>query len=153
MLFFFQERLSALLLDLALDIVRDGEGATKLITVQVKGAVDMEEADLAARTIANSSLFKTACFGQDPNWGRIIAALGRSGAQFDPEQVSISFDDVFLVEKGISLDRDVEEKAAGVLRKDSFQLVVDLKEGDSEKKIYTCDLSPDYIRINADYRT
>ncbi|MFO7761348.1 MAG: bifunctional glutamate N-acetyltransferase/amino-acid acetyltransferase ArgJ [Desulfobia sp.] len=150
---FFQERLSALLLDLALDIVRDGEGATKLITVQVKGAVDMEEADLAARTIANSSLFKTACFGQDPNWGRIIAALGRSGAQFDPEQVSISFDDVFLVEKGISLDRDVEEKAAGVLRKDSFQLVVDLKEGDSEKKIYTCDLSPDYIRINADYRT
>ncbi|MFP3983789.1 MAG: bifunctional glutamate N-acetyltransferase/amino-acid acetyltransferase ArgJ [Desulfurivibrionaceae bacterium] len=149
----FQEALSLLLLDLALDIVRDGEGATKLITVEVRGAASEDEADLAARTVADSSLFKTACFGEDPNWGRIMAALGRSGAEFDPEEVSVSFDDVLLVEKGVGLGRDQETKAAGVLRNDHFRVVIDLKQGGAGKKIYTCDLSLDYVRINADYRT
>lgn len=149
----FREALSLLLLDLALDIVRDGEGATKLITVEVKGAASENEADLAARTVADSSLFKTACFGEDPNWGRIIAALGRSGAGFDPERVSVSFDDVLLVEKGVGLGREQEAKAAEVLRNDHFRVVIDLKQGEAGKKIYTCDLSLDYVRINADYRT
>lgn len=149
----FQENFSALLLDLALDIIRDGEGATKLITVQVRGAANGEEADLAARTVANSSLFKTACFGEDPNWGRIIAALGRSGARFDPDQISIDFDDAPVLVRGKISDPAWEERAAKVLRKAAFVLGIDLHVGSAEKKIYTCDLSLDYVKINADYRT
>jgi len=149
----FQECLDELLLDLALQIVKDGEGATKLITVHVAGAATTEGADRAARTIANSSLFKTACFGEDANWGRIIAALGRSGADFDAEQVSIAFDDVVMVEKGLGLGADQESLATAVLKKDAFTLHVNLNAGAAESLVYTCDLSINYIKINADYRT
>ena len=149
----FQECLDDLLLDLALQIVKDGEGATKLITVHVSGAETAEDADRAARTIANSSLFKTACFGEDANWGRIIAALGRSGAVFDAEKVSIAFDDVVMVEKGLGQGVDQESLATAVLKKDAFILHVNLNAGAAESMVYTCDLSIDYIKINADYRT
>jgi glutamate N-acetyltransferase / amino-acid N-acetyltransferase len=149
----FQECLDDLLLDLALQIVKDGEGATKLITVHVSGAETAEDADRAARTIANSSLFKTACFGEDANWGRIIAALGRSGAVFDAEKVSIAFDDVVMVEKGLGQGVDQESLATAVLKKDAFILHVNLNAGAAESMVYTCDLSIEYIKINADYRT
>ena len=149
----FQECLDDLLLDLALQIVKDGEGATKFITVHVTGAESEEDADRAARTIANSSLFKTACFGEDANWGRIIAALGRAGAVFDAGKVSIAFDDAVMVEKGLGLGPEQEYLATAVLKKDAFILHVDLGEGPAESRVYTCDLSIDYIKINADYRT
>lgn len=149
----FQQSLDDLVLDLALQIVKDGEGATKLITVHVTGAETEEDADRAARTIANSSLFKTACFGEDANWGRIIAALGRSEAVFDAYNVRIAFDDVVMVEKGLGLGAEQEALATAVLKRDAFVLHVDLGAGASESKVYTCDLSIDYIKINADYRT
>ena len=149
----FQECLDDLLLDLALQIVKDGEGATKFITIHVTGAESEEDADRAARTIANSSLFKTACFGEDANWGRIIAALGRAGAVFDAGKVEIAFDDVIMVKQGLGLGAEQERLATAVLKQDVFILQVNLHEGASESKIYTCDLSIDYIKINADYRT
>jgi glutamate N-acetyltransferase/amino-acid N-acetyltransferase len=148
-----QECLDDLLLDLALQIVKDGEGATKLITIHVTGAATEEDADRAARTVANSSLFKTACFGEDANWGRIIAALGRSGVVFDAYRVRIAFDDAVMVEKGLGLGPEQEALATAVLKKDAFVLHVDLGAGAAESKVYTCDLSIDYIKINADYRT
>ena len=149
----FQECLDDLLLDLALQIVKDGEGATKFITVHVTGAESEEDADRAARTIANSSLFKTACFGEDANWGRIIAALGRSGAVFDAGKVEIAFDDVIMVKQGLGLGAEQERLATAVLKQDVFILQVNLHEGPAESRVYTCDLSIDYIKINADYRT
>ena len=149
----FQESLDDLLLDLALQIVKDGEGATKLITVHVTRAVSEEDADRAARTIANSSLFKTACFGEDANWGRIIAALGRSGAVFDASKVQIAFNDVMMVDKGLGLGPEQEKLATAILKQDTFTLHINLNKGKAEGTVYTCDLSIDYIKINADYRT
>jgi len=149
----FHQCLDDLCLDLALQIVKDGEGATKLITVQVKGAASRQEADQAARTVANSCLVKTAFFGEDANWGRIIAALGRSGIDFDPEHVDIAFDDVLMVRDGLGLGPEQEKLATRVLKQQAFAVVIDLKTGQAEAKIYTCDLSVDYIRINADYRS
>lgn len=149
----FQQCLDELCLDLALQIVKDGEGATKLVTVHVTGAPGEQEADRAARTIANSSLVKTACFGEDANWGRIIAALGRAGFVFDESRVDIFFDDVPMVRDGLGLGGQQEQLATRVLKQDAFTICVDLKSGSSERKIYTCDLSIDYIKINADYRT
>ncbi len=149
----FYETLMEICLDLALQIVKDGEGATKLITVHVKGAHTIKDADQAARTIANSSLVKTAFFGEDANWGRIIAALGRSGINFDAGVVDIFFDDVMMVRGGLGLDMEQEKLATQVLKKDAFSVVVDLKQGNGEYRVYTCDLSIDYIKINADYRS
>ncbi|MEW6518295.1 MAG: bifunctional glutamate N-acetyltransferase/amino-acid acetyltransferase ArgJ [Thermodesulfobacteriota bacterium] len=149
----FRQALDELCLDLALQIVKDGEGATKLITVQVKGAASVAEADQAARTVANSSLVKTAFFGEDANWGRIIAALGRAGIDFDPYRVDISFDEVLMVRDGLGLGAEQEKLATNVLKQQAFAVVIDLKTGQAEAKVYTCDLSVDYIRINADYRS
>ncbi len=149
----FQQCLDELCLDLALQIVKDGEGATKLVTVHVVGAPDAKDADHAARTIANSSLVKTACFGEDANWGRIIAALGRSGVDFDGNCVDIFFDDVAMVRDGLGLGAEQESLATKVLKQDAFTIRVDMKNGSGERRIYTCDLSIDYIKINADYRT
>ena len=149
----FQAALSGLCLELAKMIVKDGEGATKLITVRVNGALSDQEADLAARTVANSALVKTAFFGQDANWGRIIGALGRSGAQFDAEVVDIAFDAITMVQDGLGLGAEVEVEASKVLRQDEFTVTIDLKAGDASTEIYTCDFSIDYVKINADYRT
>jgi glutamate N-acetyltransferase/amino-acid N-acetyltransferase len=149
----FQGVLDGLLKDLALQIVKDGEGASKLVTIRVLGAVTDSEAEMAARTIANSPLVKTAFYGEDPNWGRIIGALGRSGAEFDQEKVDIFFDDVQMVENGLGLWKEAEAKAAEVLKNESFTVTVDLKAGSGAAEFYTCDFSVDYVKINADYRT
>lgn len=149
----FQNTLDDLLKDLALQIVADGEGATKLVTVRVKGARSDEDADLAARTIANSPLVKTAFFGEDANWGRIIGALGRSGADFDQDKVDIAFDDVFMVVDGLGQGKEVEVEATKVLEQKEFTVTVDMKCGKGSREIYTCDFSIDYVKINADYRS
>ncbi len=139
--------------DLALKIVADGEGATKVVTIRITGARDEDGAMNAAQTIANSSLVKTAFFGEDANWGRIVAALGRSDCRFDQDRVSLFFDEIQMVENGIGLGPRAEAACLTVLRKDHFTVTVDLNDGLETAEVYTCDLSLDYIRINADYRS
>jgi glutamate N-acetyltransferase / amino-acid N-acetyltransferase len=149
----FRQTLEDLLRELALKIVADGEGATKLITIRVAGARSEEEARAAARTVANSNLVKTAFFGEDANWGRIIAALGRSGAEFSQDQVDIAFDDVTMVRAGVGQGRAVEAQATEVLKRRQFAVVIDLHAGSAAAEYYTCDFSIDYVKINADYRS
>ena len=149
----FSRALEGLLSDLARMIVRDGEGATKEVTIQIDGAKSAAEARLLAMTIATSPLVKTALFGQDANWGRILAAMGRSGVVFDPEKVNLFFDRIQVVAKGISTGPQQEGLAGKVLKKRAFTIRVDLHQGKTRAKIFTCDLSLDYVRINADYRT
>ncbi len=149
----FGAALVELLKDLALQIVADGEGATKTVTIKIIHAANAKEAEQAARTIANSPLVKTAFFGEDANWGRIIAALGRSGAAFAPDSVDIFFDDVLLVHDGMAQGPAAEAKATAVLKQRKFTVTVDLKTGQAEDEVHTCDLSIDYIKINADYRS
>ncbi len=149
----FQQHLDDLCRDLARQVVRDGEGATKLVTVRVEGATNQAEADRAARTIANSSLVKTAFFGEDANWGRIISALGRSGAVFNPEAVGIAFNDVVMVQNGVGLGAAAEKRATEVLRGQEFTVTVNLRAGGAVAECLTCDFSFDYVRINAAYRS
>jgi len=149
----FAAALEDLCKELALMIVRDGEGATKLVTIRVQGAATEAQADQAARTVANSNLVKTAFFGEDANWGRIIAALGRSGADFDQHKVDIAFDDVLMVHNGLGQNAEVEAHATAVLKKPEFVVTIDLHAGQGSKDIYTCDFSIDYVKINADYRS
>ncbi len=148
----FQEALDRLTKNLALKIVADGEGATKLITVRVQGAASRDDAEKIGRTIANSPLFKTACFGEDANWGRIFAAAGRAGVDFDQSKVDIFFDEVQMVEKGLGLFAN-ETAATDVLKQDDFVVTVDLHVGEGFCEIYTCDFSYDYVKINGDYRS
>lgn len=149
----FAGALQTVFKDLALQIVEDGEGATKLVTIRVVGARNREGAMSAAQTIANSALVKTAFYGEDANWGRIIAALGRSGCYFRPDRVSIAFDDVVMVENGIGLGREAEARASEVLKKKQFTVTVDLRDGMETAEVLTCDLTADYVKINADYRS
>jgi glutamate N-acetyltransferase/amino-acid N-acetyltransferase len=123
------------------------------VTIRVTGAREKKEALDAARTIANSPLVKTAFFGQDPNWGRIMAALGRSDCFFHSDRVSISFDDVLMVEKGTGLGAEAERKSAQIMQQDSFVLKIDLHDGGESGEVQTCDFSKEYIEINADYRS
>ncbi len=139
--------------DLALQIVADGEGATKLVTIRVIGAREEDGAMNAAQAIANSALVKTAFFGEDANWGRIIAALGRADCRFDPDRVSLFFDEIKMVENGVGLGPRAEAACSAVLKKDRFTVTVDLNDGLETAEVYTCDLSLDYVRINADYRS
>lgn len=149
----FQQAVDELTLDLALQIIADGEGATKLVTIKVEGARSDAEAELAARTVANSPLVKTAFFGQDANWGRIIAALGRCGIVFDQSKVDIAFDDARIVGNGLWLGAEAEQAATSVLKQKSFTVLITMQEGTGASAIHTCDLSIDYIKINADYRS
>jgi glutamate N-acetyltransferase/amino-acid N-acetyltransferase len=138
---------------LAREIVRGGEGATKLVTVQVTGAASHGDAWLAVRTIANSPLVKTAIHGGDPNWGRLIAAAGRSGAAFELERASVSIGQVPLFVHGVPYDERADE-AAGVLGAKEVLVTVDLGTGGRhEATMWTCDFSAEYVRINAEYRT
>jgi glutamate N-acetyltransferase/amino-acid N-acetyltransferase len=145
--------MNEIMLELAKMIVRDGEGATKLVRIQVDGAATDAEALIAARSVATSQLVKTAFFGEDANWGRIIAAVGYSGADVDPEKVSISFDEVTMVEKGLGLDPEQEARASEVLKEPEFTVTIDLALGEGSAYYYTSDLTYDYVKINADYRT
>jgi glutamate N-acetyltransferase/amino-acid N-acetyltransferase len=149
----FQNTLENILKELALKIVRDGEGATKCITIRVCGARTDGEAESMARTVANSNLVKTAFFGEDANWGRIIAAMGRSGVKFNPNKVNIAFGDTVIVKSGRGLGEKAERAASRVIKEKSFAVCIDLKDGSGCEEIYTCDLSVDYVKINADYRT
>lgn len=149
----FTDALEEVLRELALMIVADGEGATKTITVRVCGAKENEDAERLARTVANSNLVKTAFFGEDANWGRIIAAMGRSGVRFNPDHVDIAFNDVLIVKNGQSLGKEAEAAASRVLKEKHFAVCIDLKDGAGCEEIYTCDFSMDYVKINANYRT
>lgn len=149
----FQDALEQVLMDLALQIVSDGEGATKAITIKVCGAKEEDEAEQVARTVANSSLVKTAFFGEDANWGRIMAAMGRSGVKFSPDRVDIAFGDVPIVRKGLGLGKEAEKAATLVLKEKSFTVCIDLHDGKGCAEVFTCDFSLDYVKINADYRS
>lgn len=149
----FDKALNEVLIDLARQVVKDGEGATKLVEIKVRGAGSDAEAMQVAQTVANSNLVKTAFFGQDANWGRILAAAGRSGANFDPAAVDLYFDDVRLVAAGTWCGPDAETKATAVLHKPEFTVTVDLKAGTGRAEVLTCDFSLDYVKINADYRS
>lgn len=147
------EGLLAVSRELAVGIVRGGEGATKLIAVTVAGAHTIEEARLVARTIANSPLVKTAVHGADPNWGRIVAAAGRSGASFDVGRMTVRVGGVLLFEHGLPHD-DAAPDAARHLGNTEIQIDVHLGTGgDGAATIWTCDLSAEYVRINGEYRT
>ncbi|MEK6201526.1 MAG: bifunctional glutamate N-acetyltransferase/amino-acid acetyltransferase ArgJ [Desulfobulbaceae bacterium] len=149
----FQETLGDLLKDLALQIVADGEGATKFITIRVCGAREERDGEQIARTVANSNLVKTAFFGEDANWGRIIAAMGRSGVRFNPERVDISFGDVLIVKDGLGQGKEAERAATAILKEKNIMVTIDLKVGAECADVYTCDFSIDYVKINADYRS
>ena len=149
----FESLLSDILLSLAKKIVLDGEGATKMVEVIVRGAASSADAKRAAMSIANSSLVKTAFFGQDANWGRILAAVGYSGAAVDQDRASLYFDDVQMVRDGVFAGGDAEAKGTEILKKRQFSVTVDLALGDGSASVYTSDLSHDYVSINADYRT
>jgi glutamate N-acetyltransferase/amino-acid N-acetyltransferase len=149
----FRAGLTKVMDELSTMIVRDGEGATKLIRIAIKGAATPADALTAARTLANSALVKTAFYGSDPNWGRIMAALGRSGIRMREKGVAIWVDDVKIVEKGMGRGSEHEARAAGKMKGKEFSVTVDLHEGEFEDYITTCDLTHEYVTINADYRT
>ena len=149
----FERGLGFVMGELAAMIVRDGEGATKLVRLLVKGAASAQDAERAARTVANSSLVKTAFYGADANWGRIMAALGRSGIRMEEEKVAIWLDDVKIVEGGMGVGAAAEEKAQERMKGKEFSVTVDLGQGSHEDRILTCDLTHEYVSINANYRT
>ncbi len=149
----FDAALEQVLKDLALQIVSDGEGATKTITIRVCGAKENKDAEKIARTIATSSLVKTAFFGEDANWGRILAAMGRSGVCFSPDRVDVSFGNVRLVHNGLCLGKEAEIAATKILKEKKITVSIDLQDGPGCEEIFTCDFSIDYVKINADYRS
>ena len=138
--------------ELARMIARDGEGASKLITVTVCGAVCESDAELAAFAIANSPLVKTAIFGRDANWGRVAMAIGKSGAQVDPQAFDITLAGIAVCSAGAALDFD-EAAALGALSESEVEIAVDLHVGDRQATVWTCDLTYDYVRINGEYRS
>jgi len=147
------EGLRAVAGHLAKEIVRGGEGATKLVTVKVTGAASHDDAWLAVRTIANSPLVKTAIHGGDPNWGRLVAAAGRSGAAFVLDRASVAIGPVEVFVQGVPHD-DRADKAADVMQADQVTVAVDLGTGGPHAAtMWTCDFSAEYVRINAEYRT
>jgi len=148
----FAAALEYVLIKLAKMIAKDGEGATKLIEIMVKGARSEDEAAQAARAVANSNLVKTAMHGADANWGRILAAVGYSGIDFNPDDVEISFGDLPILRKNYEIVLD-EEKAKEILMRDSINIVVNLHQGDQFARFWTCDLTKEYVHINASYRS
>jgi len=152
----FREALKYVCIKLAKDIVRDGEGATKFVEVEVNYAPTKEDARKIAMSVATSNLVKTAMFGEDANWGRILAAAGYSGALFDPSKVNIFLESAAGKEQvargGMGLAFS-EENAARILREKDIRVVIDLNQGDAAARAWTCDLSYEYVRINAEYRT
>lgn len=149
----FQGGLTHVLQKLATMVARDGEGATKLVRVRVRGARSPADALAAARTIANSLLVKTAFYGADCNWGRIMAALGRSGVGMAEERVDIFIGDEKIAAGGLACGPEPEKKATEIMKGKEFSVTVDLHQGPHEDHMITCDLTHEYVSINADYRT
>ncbi len=148
----FIEALNAICIQMAKSIVADGEGATKLVTVNVKNARSKIDANLIGKSIANSSLVKTAIYGEDANWGRIMSAAGQSGADIEPNKVAISFNNLSVLQPNFSLTLN-EELASQILSQPEFVINIDIGLGKEDTTWWTCDLTEEYIRINADYRT
>jgi len=148
----FSAALDAVCIELAKMIVRDGEGASKLIEINVRGARTEEDAKRVAKAIANSNLVKTAVFGEDANWGRIVCAVGYSGAEVDPDRIDVKLGSIKVCENGHGLPYD-EEFASEILREREVVIQVDLKLGEGSARVWTCDLTYDYVKINASYRS
>ena len=150
----FGEALRRVMHFLALEMVSDGEGATKLVEYIVTGAKDDAEAEKAAKALSDSLLVKTALYGEDPNWGRIASTIGASGIECDEATLSISFNDLCVYEKGkLLFDAAMEEKAAEVMKSSEFTIFCDIGVAEGEFTAYGCDLGHEYVKINADYRT
>jgi glutamate N-acetyltransferase/amino-acid N-acetyltransferase len=158
----FTEALDYVCKTLAAKMARDGEGASKLITVEVEGAANEDEAAILARSVAGSSLVKAAMFGADANWGRVLCALGYAGVDFDPARVSVSFkaaneggeesESIRVFREGLPLNFD-EDAAKALLSKDQVTIMVTMGNGPGRAEAWGCDLSYDYVKINGDYRT
>ena len=149
----FVDALTTVCIELGKKMVMDGEGATKFVTVRVHGAKTMEDAQKAARAISKSALVKTSWFGLDPNWGRVIAATGYSGAQVDDQKAQIYYGDICAYDQGRVADKALLKAMQDVMRKRAFDVTVNLNLGDGEDVVYTCDFSYDYVKINAEYTT
>jgi len=149
----FRDAVNALFLDLAHQVVRDGEGASKFVEVQVTGAQSDKDAKIHAMAIANSPLIKTAIAGQDPNWGRVVMAIGKSGAAADRDLLSIWFGDILVAEKGWRAEGYTEDAGAAYMKNDSLIIRADIGLGTGTATVWTCDLTHGYIEINADYRS
>jgi glutamate N-acetyltransferase / amino-acid N-acetyltransferase len=148
----FARALEQVLIHLAKEVARDGEGATKLIEMRVKGAPSQEDARRAAKAVCGSSLTKAAVFGEDANWGRVLCALGYSGAELDPSKVDLWLGDIPMMQAGTPLAFD-EEAAAKVLKEKTVVFTADLHSGDGQATAWGCDLTYDYVKINGSYRT
>ena len=149
----FKRCLSSLMLELAKLIVRDGEGASKFITIKVTGAVSKKSAKIIAFSIANSPLVKTAIAGEDANWGRIIMAIGKSGQRADRDKIQIHIGNELVTKNGMVYENYSEVRATKYLKQDNIFLSIDVGVGNSSATVYTCDLTHKYIEINADYRS
>ena len=149
----FEKALSEVMLDLAHQVIRDGEGATKFVEIEVTRAASPEDAARLAFAIANSPLVKTAIAGEDPNWGRIVAAIGKSGAMADRDKLAIRFGDILVAQKGWRNPAYREEDGAAYMKRPELKISVDIGLGRANRKVWTCDLTNRYIEINADYRS
>ena len=150
----FQTALSELATELAQDIIRDGEGATKFVEITVSNAKTESEADQVARTVAHSPLVKTALFASDPNWGRILAAVGRAGvSELNVDAVSLSLNGVLIAEKGARAASYTEEAGVAAMAPEDLVITIDLGRGEKSATLWTTDFSYDYVKINAEYRT
>jgi glutamate N-acetyltransferase/amino-acid N-acetyltransferase len=150
----FREALNRILFEFAMMILKDGEGSNKVVAFNVKGAKSKEEAKVASKALSNSLLVKTALFGEDPNWGRIASTIGASGINCSEDSLKIYYDDLLIYSKDRrELDRETEERAYKIMKQDSFKIICDLGVGDEEFTSFGCDLSYEYVKINAEYRT
>jgi len=150
----FESVLNKIMFELAMMILRDGEGANKLVAFEVKGAKSIEEAKKASMALSNSLLVKTALFGEDPNWGRIASTIGASGIDCNDETLTIHYDDLLIYSNEFrELDKVREDKAYVIMKQDSFKVTCDIGLGDCSYISYGCDLSYEYVKINAEYRT
>ncbi len=149
----FAEALERVMLDLAHQVVRDGEGATKFVEIRVTGAASDDDARKVAMATANSPLVKTAIAGEDPNWGRVVMAVGKSGAEADRDRLTIRFGDLLVAENGWVSPFYSEEKATAYMKGQDLVIAIDLGLGAGTSTVWTCDLTHRYIDINADYRS
>ena len=150
----FSQVLNKIMFELAMMILRDGEGANKLVAFEVKGAKTLEDAKKASMALSNSLLVKTALFGEDPNWGRIASTIGASGIDCDDETLTIHYDDLLIYSSEFrELDKAREDKAYIIMKNDTFKVTCDIGLGEANYTSYGCDLSYEYVKINAEYRT
>ena len=149
----FSQGLASLMTDLAHQVVKDGEGASKFIEINIVNARNKTDAKTHAKSIANSPLVKTAIAGEDPNWGRIVMAIGKSGAQAERDKIKIFFGDILVAEKGWVAPNYSEELGAQYMKNTTIKISVDLGLGEANTTFWTCDFTNDYISINADYRS